>query len=216
MNIKACIFDLDGVIVDTARFHYIAWKELANELGFDFTEKQNEQLKGVSRMRSLEILLEIGGKNFDDTTKKELANKKNKRYVELIKTLTPNDILPGVTNFLNDLKNKNIKIALGSASKNAMTILQSIELVDFFDAIIDGNKVTKAKPDPEVFLNAAKDLKTAPKECIVFEDAQAGIEAAKTGGMYAVGIGNPENLQNADIVITNFVGISFDEIVIKL
>jgi beta-phosphoglucomutase len=216
MNIKACIFDLDGVIVDTARFHYIAWKELANELGFDFTEKQNEQLKGVSRMRSLEILLEIGGKNFDDTTKKELANKKNKRYVELIKTLTPNDILPGVPNFLNDLKNKNIKIALGSASKNAMTILQSIELVDFFDAIIDGNKVTKAKPDPEVFLNAAKDLKTAPKECIVFEDAQAGIEAAKTGGMYAVGIGNPENLQNADIVITNFVGISFDEIVIKL
>ncbi len=212
MNIKACIFDLDGVIVDTAKFHYLAWRELSNELGFDFSEEQNEQLKGVSRMRSLEILLEIGGLNFDEQKKIELATKKNERYVELIQTLTPEDILPGVNNFLNEIKQQNLKTALGSASKNAMTILQRIGLDTYFDVVIDGNKVTKAKPDPEVFTLAADELHIPYNQCVVFEDSQAGITAAKTAGMFAIGIGKPENLKNADIVITNFLDFSLDKL----
>ncbi len=215
-KISACIFDLDGVIVDTARFHYIAWQELAKKLGFEFTKKDNERLKGVSRMTSLDILLEIGNLYFDEQKKIELAKEKNDRYVQLIKTLTTKDILPGVINFLEQIKSKDIKIALGSASKNAMIILKNLKLSDTFDAIIDGTKVSKAKPDPEVFLKGAKELNVLPKECIVFEDAKAGIDAAKNANMFAVGIGKPEILNNADYVINGFTGHSFDEIVSKL
>ncbi|MBN2892600.1 MAG: beta-phosphoglucomutase [Bacteroidales bacterium] len=214
--ISACIFDLDGVIVDTAKFHFIAWRELAQKLGFNFTEKDNEKLKGVSRMRSLDILLEVGGLNFDKQKKLELATEKNDRYVELIKTLTPADILPGVLDFLTDLKTKNYKIALGSASKNAMTILQNINLVDFFDAIIDGTKISKAKPDPEVFLLGATEINKKPEECIVFEDAQAGIEAAKSAKMYAIGIGKTENLKGADIILNDFLAQNIDNLTKKL
>ncbi len=157
-NIKACIFDLDGVIVDTAKYHYLAWKRLANELGFDFTEKDNEKLKGVSRMESLEILLNLGNIKVDEETKLKLAEKKNNWYRELISKMDESEILPRVKEFINELKNSNIKVAIGSSSKNTMTILNSIKMTDFFDAIIDGNKITKAKPDPEVFLLGAEAL----------------------------------------------------------
>lgn len=201
-KIEACIFDLDGVIVDTARYHYLAWRRLANELGFDFTEEQNERLKGVSRVRSLEILLEIGHKTVDQATFDALAAKKNDWYVESIKRMDPSEILPGAKEFLEALRQAGIKTALGSASKNAGLILRNIGLIDHFDAIIDGTHTTKAKPDPEVFLLGAQALGTAPATCVVFEDAAAGVEAAKAAGMKVVGIGSPANLGQADLVIT--------------
>ena len=216
MNIKACIFDLDGVIVDTAKYHYLAWKRLANEMGFDFTEEDNEQLKGVSRVRSLEILLELGGVIKTTEEQETLATKKNDWYVEYIVTLKPEEILPGVSKFLDELKEKGIKIALGSASKNAKLILDGLNLTSYFDAIIDGTKVSKAKPDPEVFLKGAQDLGLDPKECVVFEDAQAGVEAAKNGGMPCIGIGTEENLKGADFVMPGFDGVTFESLVSKL
>ncbi len=209
-KISLCIFDLDGVIVDTAKYHYIAWRQLANDLGFDFTEKDNERLKGVSRMASLEILLEIGGLKFSSAKKEELAAEKNRRYIEMVKKLSPDDILPGVKNFILDIRKHGVKTAIGSASKNAVTILNSLQIIDLFDTVIDGTKVSKAKPDPEVFLNAAKELNLPPTECIVFEDSLAGIEAAKKGGMYAVAIGNPDKLKGYDLIIPTFEGIDFD------
>lgn len=199
--IKACIFDLDGVIVDTAKYHFQAWQRLAHELNFDFTEAQNERLKGVSRMRSLEILLEIGHLHFSETEKEALASKKNNWYVELISKMTPDEILPGSIDFLSALKSAGIKTGIGSASKNAMTILNSIGLHHFFDTIVDGHLVSKAKPDPEVFLKASHLLQIAPWHCVVFEDAQAGIEAAKNGEMHCVGVGSQDNLVGADYVI---------------
>ncbi|MCX7884623.1 MAG: beta-phosphoglucomutase [Caloramator sp.] len=210
MSVKGCIFDLDGVIVDTAKYHYLAWKRLAAELGFEFTIKDNERLKGVSRMKSLEILLEVGGLNFDDKTKVKLAEKKNNWYVEYISKMDKSEILPGVENFIKSLKEKGIKTALGSASKNAMIILNNLKILDYFDAVIDGNKVKKAKPDPEVFLLAAKELNLEPKDCVVFEDAEAGIEAAKNAGMYAVGVGSLDILHKADRVIMGFDNAKLD------
>jgi len=214
--IKGCIFDLDGVIVDTAKYHYLAWKELAESLGFEFTKKDNERLKGVSRMRSLDILLEIGKKNFDKETKLKFAENKNKKYLEYILKMTPDEILPGVIDFMNVLKNKNIKIALGSASKNAMTILNQLNLTNYFNAVIDGTKVSNAKPDPEVFLKGAEALNLKPEECLVFEDAEAGIEAAFNGRFKCVGIGSFENLNKADYVMKGFENIDFNEIISKL
>ncbi len=204
-KIKAIIFDLDGVIVDTAVFHYQAWKRLANEYGFDFTPEQNERLKGISRLESLDILLGIGGIDIGSVEEKEqLATKKNNWYRENILKMTPNDILPGVKNFLIDLKNTNYKIAIGSSSKNACTILEKIGFDRFFDAVIDGLKITNSKPDPEVFLKAANELNIDPENCLVFEDAAAGIEAAKKAGMLAIGVGKYENLSHADKVIPDF------------
>ncbi|MCT4603234.1 MAG: beta-phosphoglucomutase [Marinifilum sp.] len=211
-KISACIFDLDGVVVDTAKYHYIAWKSLANELGFDFTEEDNERLKGVSRMTSLDILLEIGGVELDKKTKLELADKKNKNYVEYILKMTPDEILPGVKDFFNELKAQGIKIALGSASKNAMTILNQLELTDYFDAVVDGTHVSNAKPDPEVFLKGAELLGVSPLECVVFEDAEAGVEAAINGNMKCVGIGSPDVLGKANIVVSGFVGFSMAQL----
>ena len=211
-KIKAFIFDLDGVIVDTAKYHFLAWKDLAESLGFNFTEHDNERLKGVSRVRSLEILLEIGGKEFDEQTKIELATRKNNQYVGLITKMTSREILPGVTDFLQSVKDEGIKIVLGSASKNAPIILERIELDYFFDAVIDGNQVSKAKPDPEVFLKGAAAVNANPAECIVFEDALAGIEAAKNAGMIAVGVGNPKILVGADVVIQGFNGLTVNKL----
>ncbi|MGQ1889043.1 beta-phosphoglucomutase [Thermophagus sp. OGC60D27] len=199
--IKACIFDLDGVIVDTARYHFIAWKKLAEELGIDFTEKDNERLKGVSRMRSLDILLELGSLELPQQKKEELAQKKNENYRSYILKMTPDEILPGALDFIRELKNNDLLIALGSASKNAMTILDRLELTPWFDAIIDGTKVSAAKPDPEVFLKGAEALKVDPKNCVVFEDAEAGVEAALRGGMKCVGIGSAQTLGKAHLVV---------------
>lgn len=204
MNSVACIFDLDGVLVDTAKYHFLAWKRLGKELNIDFTEADNERLKGVSRMTSLEILLEIGGIELDHESKIKYAAKKNDWFVEYILSMTPNDVLPGVTEFLALLNKNNIRVALGSASKNAPTILKQIGLEKDFEVIIDGNIVSKAKPDPEVFLLGAKELNVLPEQCIVFEDAIAGIEAAHNGGMKCIGVGDSEILYMADRVVRGF------------
>jgi len=212
MKIRACLFDLDGVVVDTAKYHYLAWKKIADDLGFDFSEHDNERLKGVSRMESLDILLEIGKIKVDLAKKEELAVLKNSLYVSYIQKMTPDEILPGVIRFLDELHNGGILIALGSASKNAMSILDKINIAQKFDAVIDGNKVSKAKPDPEVFLKGAIELGIEPQDCLVFEDAQAGIEAARNGGMHVIGIGRHENLKNADFVIPGFKKFNLDQL----
>lgn len=212
VKIKACLFDLDGVIVDTAKYHFIAWRELAHELGFEFTEENNERLKGVSRITSLEILLEVGGIVLTEEKKKELAERKNEEYVSHIAKMTPREILPGVVDFLNELKRNGIKRAIGSASKNTPIILERLEIASYFDAVIDGNKVSRAKPDPEVFLKGAEELGVLPSECVVFEDAVAGIEAAIKGGMKSVGIGRTEILGNADLVIPGFKNFSVEQL----
>jgi beta-phosphoglucomutase len=208
---QAAIFDLDGVIVDTAKYHYLAWKELAHELGFEFTEVDNERLKGVSRMRSLEILLEVGGLNLDMATRLQLAEKKNRRYVELISQLEQSDLLPGARDCLMRLRAKGVKTILGTASKNAPLILSHLKIADLFDAIVDGNKTSKAKPDPEVFLLGARELHIDPPYCVVFEDAEAGIQAAKAAGMGVVGIGRPEVLA-ADLVVDGLQNFDIDSL----
>jgi beta-phosphoglucomutase len=200
-EMRAAIFDLDGVIVDTAKYHYLAWKCLANELGFEFTEADNERLKGVSRVHSLEILLEIGGLTLDDATKSQLAIRKNDWYIEYISNMDASEILPGAVEYLQSLRSRGLKIALGSASRNAPFILERLGISSLFDSVVDGNKVSKAKPDPEVFLRAAEELNISPGECVVFEDAEAGIEAAHRAGMSTVGIGKPSILKEAEIVI---------------
>ncbi len=211
-NIKACIFDLDGVIVDTAVYHYKAWKRLANELGFDISEEQNEKLKGVSRVRSLELILQWGGVTKTEAEQEELASKKNEWYVEMISHMTPAEILPGAKEFLETCRAAGLKTALGSASKNSMTILDKINLAYLFDAVIDGNHVSKPKPDPEVFLKGAEALNVSPADCVVFEDAIAGIEAAKNGGMKAVGIGSPKVLTEADLVVNGLNEMSLEKL----
>lgn len=195
---KGAIFDLDGVLVDTARYHYIAWKQLAAELGFEFTEADNEQLKGVSRMKSLEILLSVGNIQADEEQKLKWADEKNRRYVKLLDQLNVGSLLNGAEAYLRQLQDKGILIALGSASKNAPLILEKTGITCYFDAIVDGNCVSKAKPDPEVFLKAAQMLKLAPEECTVFEDAQAGIEAARKGGFHVVAVDKHHVLTGAD------------------
>ncbi|BDD05367.1 beta-phosphoglucomutase [Aureibacter tunicatorum] len=213
MDIKACLFDLDGVLVDTAKYHYLAWKRLANEMGFDFTEQDNERLKGVSRVRSLEILLEIGGKELTDKEKELAAYRKNEWYVEYVDAMGADEVLDGVIPFLEELKSKNILIGLGSASKNAQKILEKVKIDRIFDVVIDGNMVSKAKPDPEVFLNGAIALGVEPQNCVVFEDAEAGVEAARRAGMRSVGIGEPETLRLADIVLPSMAKVSLDMLV---
>lgn len=198
---RGALFDLDGVIVDTARFHYQAWRRLAAELGFEFTEAHNERLKGVSRMRSLEILLEVGGLRFDEKRCVELATMKNAWYVELISRMGADEILPGAADYLRQLRARGVKIALGSASKNAPMILANLGITELFDTIVDGNHVSKAKPDPEVFLLGASRLGLKPDDCVVYEDAEAGVEAAHRAGMRSVGIGDPAILKAADFVV---------------
>lgn len=201
-GIGACIFDLDGVIVDTAVYHFKAWKRLANELGFNFTEAQNEQLKGVSRVRSLELILQWGGIQKSAEEQQELATRKNQWYVDMISQMTPEEILPGAKELLENLRAAGIKTALGSASKNARMILEKVGILSLFDAVIDGNMVSASKPDPEVFLKGAETLGISPERCIVFEDAIAGIEAGKAGGMKVVGIGETAVLHQADLVVS--------------
>ncbi len=207
-KIKGALFDLDGVIVDTAKYHFMAWKRLAESLGFAFTEKDNEALKGVSRKRSLEILLEVGSRSkgelsFSGNQKEEMATMKNTWYVEYLNLLDERAFLPGAKDYLLFLRERKTAIALGSASKNARMILRKLNVEHLFDAIIDGTCVENAKPDPEVFLKGAQALSLRPDECMVFEDSFAGIQAAKNGGMYAVGVGSPDDLPGADLYITS-------------
>ncbi len=212
MDLKGCIFDLDGVIVDTAKYHFLAWQRLAEEMGFGFTEDHNEALKGVSRMASLEILLRVGGIVKNDEEKIELATRKNNWYVEYISRMTPDEILPGSIDLLTRLRSEGILTAIGSASRNAGMILDRIGLRAMFDAIVDGNKIHSAKPDPEVFLKGAEELGLAPENCVVFEDAQAGIEAALAGGMKCIGVGSPLNLGRANLVVPNLKNITLNQI----
>lgn len=195
---KGAIFDLDGVIVDTAKYHYLAWKELAEELGFFFKESDNERLKGVSRMRSLEILLEVGGVTASESEKLKMAQSKNTRYVKMLDNLDKSELLEGAEEYLRKLKREGVKIALGSASKNAPLILDKLGITHLFDAIVDGNCVSKAKPDPEVFLKGAEMLNLPPEECCVFEDSQAGIEAARRAGCSVIAIDKGNVLKDAD------------------
>jgi len=208
MSYKACLFDLDGVLVDTAIYHFKAWKMLGENFGYQLTEEQNEQLKGVSRVESLNRILAWASYSATEEQKDSWLKEKNDNYLSLISSMNPAEILPGVVYFLDQIKENGYKIALGSASKNAEIILEKTGLMPWFDLIIDGNKVSKSKPDPEVFLKGAEGLGLLPHECIVFEDAQAGVEAAKSGGMKVIGIGEASVLKEADKVISNFVGVN--------
>ncbi|MBX2828317.1 MAG: beta-phosphoglucomutase [Flavobacteriaceae bacterium] len=205
---KGFIFDLDGVIVDTAKYHYLAWKKLAESIGISFTEEDNEQLKGVSRVRSLEKILAWGNKELQEDKFMELLAVKNNDYLEYIASMDENELLPDVKRVLQFLLDSGQPIALGSASKNARKILKEVHLYAAFHTIVDGNDVTNAKPDPEVFLRAASGLEVTPLNSIVFEDSLAGIQAANNAGMTSIGIGNPEILKEADYVFQDFTEMS--------
>ena len=207
MNKKGFIFDLDGVIVDTAKYHFLAWKNLAKSIDIDFTHKQNEQLKGVSRVKSLEKILEWGNKTISEELFTSLMGKKNEEYLSFISKMTDEEILPDVPRVLDYLIEKAQPISLGSASKNARPILEKVNLLSKFDAIVDGNDVSKAKPDPEVFLIAAKHLNMKPEDCVVFEDSVAGVQAANTANMISIGIGEKEVLHEADYIFSDFTEI---------
>lgn len=213
---RGFLFDLDGVIVDTAKYHYQAWKELANRLGISFSIEDNERLKGVSRQKSFEIILEIGGRSLSEAEKERCCEEKNERYLSYLARMGEDEVLPGVRFFLKSAREAGLKIALGSASKNSAYILEKLRLTAFFDAIIDGKSVAKAKPDPEVFLTGARALGLAAAECCVFEDAIAGIEAAHRAGMKAVGVGAREHLAAADIVIPGFNSILPQDIICRI
>jgi beta-phosphoglucomutase len=213
MHTAACIFDLDGVIVDTARYHFLAWKRLTDMIGIHFTEENNERLKGVSRMASLEIILEIGGRKIEESQKHEYAELKNKWYVDYISKMTPDEILPGCLEFIKELKGANVRVAIGSASKNTPLILERVGILELFDAIADGNNVKKAKPDPEVFIKAAEMVGIEPGRCTVFEDAVAGIQAALNAGMLCVGVGSPVILKKAHFVIRGLDDMSLSKLI---
>ncbi|WP_299260903.1 beta-phosphoglucomutase [uncultured Aquimarina sp.] len=208
MTKKAFIFDLDGVIVDTAKYHFLAWQNLANDLDISFSEAQNEQLKGVSRIRSLEKILEWGNKTISKEEFTSLMAKKNEEYLNYIETMDTSEILPDVPRILEYLLTKEQAIALGSASKNARVILDKVLLKEKFHTIVDGTDVSKAKPDPEVFLIGAQKLGVAPKDCVVFEDSVAGIQAANIANMVSIGIGDGNVLHEADYVFNNFTEIT--------
>ena len=201
--IKACIFDLDGVIVDTAHYHYLAWKRLANELGHDLTESENERLKGVSRMQSLDIVLELAGISLNAPHREILANKKNSWFNEYILQMTPQEIFPGVLQLIRLLKSGGVRIGLASSSKNARTVLRLLGIENEFDTIVDGNMIRNTKPHPEIFLMTAQNLGVHPADCVVIEDAEAGVAAARAAGMKCIGVGSAAVLQEANIVYSN-------------
>ena len=211
-DIRACIFDLDGVIVDTASHHFVAWRRLADELGVPFSSEDNEALKGVSRVDSLEYILNKGGLVLDPATKVRLMDRKNAHYLELAGKTSPADALPGVVELIDSLKEQGLKVALGSSSKNAEMILTRLNLIERFDVLVDGNHITLSKPDPEVFISGAKALGIAPEHCLVFEDAQSGIDAAIAGGFPVIGIGSTAALREAAAVIPGFGDYTWDSI----
>lgn len=205
MSKKAFIFDLDGVIVDTAKYHFLAWQKIAAALGIEFTPEHNEALKGVSRVRSLDIILELGGIEASQEDKDRWLIQKNEDYLSYLVHMDHSEILPGVMPILHFLKEQNQPIALGSASKNARPILEKTGILEYFDVIVDGNDVTQAKPDPEVFLQAAQKLGVANADSVVFEDSVAGIQAANIAGMTSVGIGEAHILTEAQFNFPDFV-----------
>jgi len=216
VSYQACIFDLDGVVVDTAHFHFIAWRTLADTLGISFGVKDNERLKGLSRIDSLEVILSLGHLSLDAHTKLQLMEQKNVHYLDLVSSMTAEDVLPGVLDFFGQLEANGVRKALGSSSKNAPEILKRIGLEDAFEVVVDGSQVTLSKPDPEVFLKGAQRLGLSPATCVVFEDAQAGIEAARSGGFPVIGVGSRDHLSNADWVIPGFQGVLWSQLVVQL
>jgi beta-phosphoglucomutase len=213
MRTKVCIFDLDGVVVDTAKYHFLAWKSLTEKLGISFSKSDNERLKGVSRMASLEIILELGGLKLTESEKEKMAALKNNWYIEYINCMTSAEILPGTIEFITELKRNNIRVALGSASRNSTLILERTGISDLFDAVADGNSVHKAKPDPEVFLKAAELVGVNPLNCVVFEDALAGVEAALSAGMMCIGIGDDRILKDAHMVIKGLHEMKLEKLI---
>lgn len=205
---KGFIFDLDGVIVDTAKYHFLAWKKIANELGIDFTLEHNELLKGVSRVRSLDIILELGKIEASQEDKDKWLIQKNEDYLSYLVDMNETEILPGVMKVLKFLKANNQPIALGSASKNARPILEKTGVLEYFDAIVDGNDVVNAKPDPEVFLHAARLLNVTNEDSIVFEDSVAGVQAANIAKMLSIGIGEEQTLHEAEYIFKDFTEIN--------
>jgi beta-phosphoglucomutase len=216
-NKKAFVFDLDGVIVDTARYHFLAWQKIAAELGIEFTPEHNEELKGVSRVRSLDLILQLGKMSASQQDKDRWLKQKNEDYLSYLVHMDQSELLPGVLHILQFLKENDQPIALGSASKNARPILEKTGILHYFDAIVDGNDVTNAKPDPEVFVQAAKHLGIDNKYAIVFEDSVAGVQAANIAGMTSIGIGEASILKEAQYNFPDFVHIdtSFIEYIIK-
>lgn len=203
-KIKGFIFNLDGVIVDTAKYHYIAWRRLADEMGVDFPPEQHEQLRSLSRMESLEKILEWGGLYMTEAEKLHWADVKNNWYQGLIANMTPEEVFPGVLPLLEAVRSTGGKTALSSASRNARAVLKSTRLESFFDVILDGSAPGKAKPHPECFLMAASALHLMPSECIVFDDALRGIQAARNGGFHIIGVGKPEHLPDVQVLISGF------------
>jgi beta-phosphoglucomutase len=210
--IKAVIFDLDGVIVSTDQYHFQAWKRLADSLGIPFGRELNDRLRGVSRMESLKIILEMSAKRYSLEEKREMAERKNTYYQELLKGLSPADILPGVINVIQALKDRRVKIAIGSSSKNARAILRAVGLEDEFDVITDGNDTPRSKPDPAVFTIAARRLGVCPEECLVVEDAEAGVEAGSAAGMTVLAVGAATGHPRAARCAENLSCISADEL----
>jgi len=213
--LNAIIFDLDGVITDTAEYHYLAWKDLADELNISFSRELNEQLKGISRMGSLEIILKSAGKEqeYSELAKIELAERKNQLYQSLIAKITPADILPNIKQLITDIRAKGIRLGLASVSKNAFTVMEKLQLTDLFETIVDASTIKNGKPDPEIFLTAAQLLNVDPTACIGIEDAAAGVESIKRAGMYAIGIGSPAILAQADIVYTSTSELTLERII---
>ena len=202
---ECALFDLDGVIVDTAKYHFLAWKKIASNFKYNLTHEDNELLKGVSRIESLKIILKLANKSLDEVLFEKILIQKNKDYLNFIQNITPEDILPGISEALCYLKKKQIKIGLGSASKNAKVVLDLLELTSYFEVIIDGNNINRSKPDPEVFLRGSSALGITPDKCLVFEDSASGILAAKTAGMTAVAIGSPDTFLKQDFCYPNFL-----------
>ena len=215
VNIEAVIFDLDGVIVTTDDYHYEAWKKIADQENIYFDREINERLRGVSRMESLEIILEKSSKIYNEEEKIELATRKNDYYKNLLENLTKEDILPGILETLNFLENKKIKTAIGSSSKNTIFILNKIGLIDKFDAIVDGTMIKNSKPAPEVFLQAAEKVGIKAEKCLVVEDADAGVEAGKRAGMRVLGVGSAKNNENADYKSENMEEFNIASIFLK-
>ncbi len=205
--IKAVMFDLDGVIVDTSNYHYLSWKKLCLELDYNLNESGNDFLKGLSREDSLIKIIDLANISLPEEKFKEYLIKKNSYYLDFINNISPKNILPGVLSFLRYLKKKSIKISLCSSSKNAKFVLEKLDMISLFDIIVDGNDIKMGKPDPEIFLIASKKLVTEPKNCLVFEDAQSGIDAANKAGMTVVGIGNKNKLKNLKYCFPGFLKI---------
>ena len=215
MKTKAIIFDLDGVLTDSAKYHYLAWKTLSEELGLTFNKEINERLNGVSRMDSFQIILEVNHAEdrFSVQEKEKLIEKKNRIYVDYIKTMTPDDILPGILPFIGHAKKAGLKLAVASVSKNAGALLSALGIADQFDYIADAAKIKKSKPDPEIFLDCAQGLRVEPENCVGIEDAQAGIEAIKAAGMQAIGIHVTITSQEPDIHLQSTEELDFEQMI---